>query len=58
MFYDWNIIPIGQALWLQELESYGLCPALQSPTSHSLGQVLTQAGNRWRGLAPVETRSQ
>jgi len=24
---DWNIIPIGQALWLQELESYGPFPA-------------------------------
>jgi hypothetical protein len=40
--YDWNIIPIGQALWLQELESYGPFPALQSPASYSLAQVLTQ----------------
>ena len=40
--YDWNIIPIGQALWLQELESYGPYPALQSPASYSLAQVLTQ----------------
>ncbi len=35
--YDWNIIPIGQALWLKELESYGPYPALQSPASYSLG---------------------
>ena len=40
--YDWNIIPIGQALWLQELESYGPYPALQSPASYSLAQVLQQ----------------
>ena len=40
--YDWNIIPIGQALWLQELESYGPYPALQSPASYSLAQVLTE----------------
>lgn len=40
--YDWNIIPVGQALWLQELESYGPYPALQSPASYSLAQVLTE----------------
>jgi arylsulfatase len=40
--YDWNIIPIGQALWLRELESYGPYPALQSPASYSLAQVLQQ----------------
>ncbi len=40
--YDWNIIPVGQALWLQELESYGPYPALQAPASYSLAQVLTQ----------------
>jgi arylsulfatase len=40
--YDWNLIPIGQALWLRELESYGPFPALQSPASYSLAQVLAQ----------------
>jgi arylsulfatase A-like enzyme len=40
--YDWNIIPIGQALWLRELESYGPYPALQSPASYSLAQVLVE----------------
>jgi len=40
--YDWNIIPIGQALWLRELESYGPYPALQSPASYSLAQVLQE----------------
>ncbi len=40
--YDWNIIPIGQALWLKELETYGPYPALQAPASYSLTQVLQQ----------------
>jgi arylsulfatase len=40
--YDWNIIPLGQALWLKELESYGPYPALQSPASYSLAQVLVE----------------
>ena len=40
--YDWNIIPVGQALWLKELESYGPYPALQSPASYSLAQVLQE----------------
>ena len=40
--YDWNIIPIGQALWLKELLDYGPYPALQSPASYSLAQVLTE----------------
>jgi hypothetical protein len=40
--YDWNLIPIGQALWLQELEDYGPYPPLQSPASYSLAQVLQQ----------------
>jgi arylsulfatase len=40
--YDWNIIPVGQALWLKELESYGPFPALQAPASYSLAQVLAE----------------
>jgi arylsulfatase len=40
--YDWNLIPVGQALWLRELESYGPYPALQSPASYSLAQVLVE----------------
>ena len=51
--YDWNIIPIGQALWLQELESYGPYPALQSPASYSLAQVLQQVKD---DMAKTRTR--
>ena len=40
--YDWNIIPIGQLLWLKELESYIKYPPLQDPASYNLTQVLQQ----------------
>ena len=29
--YDWNMLPIGQQLWLKELETYNQFPPLQSP---------------------------
>ncbi len=37
--YDWNMLPIGQQLWLKELESYKQFPPLQSPESYNLEQV-------------------
>ncbi len=37
--YDWNMLPIGQQLWLKELESYKQFPPLQSPASYNLEQV-------------------
>jgi len=40
--YDWNIIPIGQALWLKELESYGPYPPMQDPETYNLTQVIQQ----------------
>ena len=40
--YDWNMLPIGQALWLKELESYEKFPPLQDPASYNLDQVLEQ----------------
>ncbi|HMF23452.1 MAG TPA: arylsulfatase [Pseudolabrys sp.] len=40
--YDWNMLPIGQALWLKELETYINFPPLQSPASYNLDQVLQQ----------------
>jgi arylsulfatase A-like enzyme len=40
--YDWNMLPIGQALWLKELESYIPFPPLQSPASYNLEQVMQQ----------------
>jgi len=40
--YDWNILPIGQQLWLKELLSYKDFPPMQDPASYNLSQVLEQ----------------
>ena len=40
--YDWNLLPLGQALWLKELESYIYFPPLQNPASYNLDQVMQQ----------------
>ena len=40
--YDWNMLPIGQQLWLKELESYEKFPPLQAPESYNLSQILEQ----------------
>ncbi len=40
--YDWNMLPIGQALWLKELETYLTYPPLQDPASYNLDQVMQQ----------------
>ena len=40
--YDWNMLPIGQALWLKELESYVNFPPMQDPASYNLEQVVQQ----------------
>ncbi|MCE9606406.1 MAG: arylsulfatase [Planctomycetia bacterium] len=40
--YDWNLLPIGQILWLRELESYLKFPPMQDPASYNLEQVLQE----------------
>jgi arylsulfatase A-like enzyme len=40
--YDWNMLPIGQALWLKHLETYVDFPPLQNPASYNLEQVMQQ----------------
>jgi arylsulfatase A-like enzyme len=40
--YDWNLLPMGQALWLKELESYVDFPPMQDPASYNLEQVVQQ----------------
>ena len=39
------MLPIGQALWLKELESYKEFPPMQDPASYNLDQVLQQIKN-------------
>ena len=40
--YDWNMLPIGQALWLKHLQTYIDFPPLQDPASYNLDQVMQQ----------------
>lgn len=40
--YDWNMLPIGQQLWLGHLMSYEKFPPLQAPESYNLSQVIEQ----------------
>ncbi len=47
--YNWNMLPVGQQLWLKELESYIAFPPLQDPETYNLVQVMEQVkkmGNR------------
>jgi arylsulfatase A-like enzyme len=42
MYDGLGIMPLGQQLWLQELESYVTYPPLQAPETYNLGQVVQQ----------------
>ena len=41
--YDWNLLPMGQALWLKELETYKKFPPMQDPASYNLAQVMNSS---------------
>src|SRR4051812_34572533 len=43
--YDWNLLPIGQQLWLMHLETFIKFPPLQDPASYNLEQVMQQVRN-------------
>ena len=43
--YDWNMLPIGQQLWEQELESYAKFPPLQAPETYNLSGILAEMKN-------------
>ena len=40
--YDFNMLPLGQQMWLEHLETYDKYPPLQAPESFNLSQVLEQ----------------
>ncbi len=40
--YDWNMLPIGQQLWLKHLESYVKYPPLQAAESYNLSQIIAE----------------
>jgi len=37
--YDWQMLPIGQLLWMKELETYRNFPPLQIPASYNLDEI-------------------
>ncbi len=44
--YDWQMLPIGQLMWMKELETYRKFPPLQIPESYNLDEIekLVSAG--------------
>ncbi|MGC2201956.1 MAG: hypothetical protein WA633_17705 [Stellaceae bacterium] len=38
--YDWNLLPIGQHLWLKWFETLKEFPPMQAPESYNLTQVM------------------
>jgi arylsulfatase len=40
MIYDWNMLPIGQQLWLRWFETLKAFPPLQAPASYNLTLVM------------------
>jgi arylsulfatase A-like enzyme len=40
--YDWNMLPIGQLLWMKELYSFKEFPPLQAAESYNLDGILRQ----------------
>ena len=40
--YDWNMLPIGQQLWLEHLLSFEKFPPLQKPESYNLSGIMDQ----------------
>ena len=42
MYDGLAMMPLGQILWLKELESYETYPPMQAPETYNLGQVIQQ----------------
>jgi len=40
--YDWNMLPIGQQLWFEELYSFKEFPPLQAPETYNLNGILQE----------------
>jgi len=40
--YDWNMLPIGQQLWMEWFETLKAFPPMQAPASYNLTQVMDQ----------------
>jgi arylsulfatase len=40
--YNWNMLPVGQQLWLKELMTYKKFPPLQAPETYNLDEVMRE----------------
>ena len=40
--YDWNMLPLGQLLWMKELMSYKEFPPLQAPETYNLDGIIAE----------------
>jgi arylsulfatase len=40
--YDWNMLPLGQLLWMKELASYKEFPPLQAPEAYNLDGIMAE----------------
>jgi hypothetical protein len=40
--YDWNMLPLGQLLWLKELQTYRQFPPLQAPEAYNLDGIIAE----------------
>ena len=40
--YDWNMLPLGQVLWLKELQTYKEVPPLQAPEAYNLDGIIAE----------------
>ena len=40
--YDWNLLPLGQQLWLEWFETLKEFPPMQAPESYNLSQIMDQ----------------
>jgi arylsulfatase len=47
--YDWNLLPIGQQLWLEWFETLKAFPPMQAPASYNLTQVMDQLKSAGHG---------
>jgi arylsulfatase A-like enzyme len=43
--YDWNLLPLGQELWLKWFETLQAFPPMQAPASYNLTEVMEQIKN-------------
>jgi arylsulfatase len=49
MYDGLAIMPIGQQLWLEQLETYQKLPPLQAPETYNFSQVLQQVKSQHEG---------